>query len=59
MVIKLNGAAGAYLVIGKTFEEYFEADEDGDFIEGSNFDSTATFTEEEEKKILDFLEIYS
>ena len=59
MVVKVNGGAGEFLIIGKTFEEYFEADEDGDFIEGSDFDSTTTFAEEEEKKILDFLEMYS
>ena len=47
--------SGNGLRLSFTCLEYFEADEDGDYIGGSDYDDFAQISEEDSKKIFDFL----
>ena len=49
--------AGTCLYVSFTVLEYYESDEDGDFVAGSDFDQFAEFTEDEKNVITDFLEL--
>ena len=44
-----------YLHVGFTCLEMYNTDEDGDFIDGSDYDDFADFTEEQTRTILDFI----
>lgn len=44
-----------YLHVGFTCLEMYNTDEDGEFIDGSDYDDYAKFTEDQVKTILDFI----
>lgn len=48
-------AAGVFIQVMFSCLEYYTADESGEFLDGSDFDSFEEFTPEDEKNILNFL----